>query len=74
MPNSKGMLSSRESVYREPSTYDHMIRAEIAAGSEEHALAVLEQARQRAFPVAVMSRLDRTFRNKLAFGELHLTD
>jgi hypothetical protein len=70
----KGMLSSRESIYREPSTYDHMIRAEMAVGSEERAAAVLEKARQRAFPVAVMGRLERAFRNKLAFGDAILGD
>jgi hypothetical protein len=70
----KGMMSSRESIYREPSTYDHMIRAEIAVGDEERAATVLEQARQRAFPIAVMSRLERSFRNKLAFGDVILGD
>ncbi|KAL1410292.1 hypothetical protein Q8F55_004298 [Vanrija albida] len=40
-------------VYREPSTYEAMIRAELAAGNREAAEAVLARMEARRYPVAV---------------------
>lgn len=40
-------------VYREPSTYEAMVRAEIAAGDRERAAEVLKRMEERRYPVAV---------------------
>ncbi|TXT10967.1 hypothetical protein VHUM_01718 [Vanrija humicola] len=40
-------------VYREPSTYEAMIRAELAAGNREAAEAILSRMEARRYPVAV---------------------
>jgi pentatricopeptide repeat protein len=40
-------------VFREPSTYEAMIRAELAAGNREDAEAVLRRMEERRYPVAV---------------------
>ncbi|KAK8861230.1 hypothetical protein IAR55_002049 [Kwoniella newhampshirensis] len=43
-------------VYREPSTYEAMIRAEIRAGSKEAAEGVLKRMEERGYPLAVFMR------------------
>lgn len=41
-----------ERVYREPSTWDTMIRVELAAEEHERAVGLLRRAEERAFPEA----------------------
>jgi hypothetical protein len=43
-------------VYREPSTYEAMIRAELSVGSREGAEEVLRMMEARRYPVAVFMR------------------
>lgn len=43
-------------VYREPSTYEAMIRAELRAGSKEAAEAICARMEERRYPVAVFLR------------------
>lgn len=40
-------------IYREPSTYEAMVRAEVAAGDKERAAQVLKRMEERRYPVAV---------------------
>lgn len=43
-------------IYREPSTYESMVRAELSVGNVEMAEAVLEQMSARRYPIAVFMR------------------
>ncbi|KAG8689945.1 hypothetical protein FRC11_014753 [Ceratobasidium sp. 423] len=44
-------------VFREPSTWEAMVRAELGAGEKERAAALLDRMEDRMFPVAVTSRI-----------------
>ncbi|QRW01656.1 pentatricopeptide repeat-containing protein 5, mitochondrial [Ceratobasidium sp. AG-Ba] len=44
-------------VYREPSTWEAMVRAELGAGEKERAARLLDRMEDRMFPVAVTSRI-----------------
>ncbi|KAI5477331.1 pentatricopeptide repeat protein [Pseudohyphozyma bogoriensis] len=44
-------------VFREPSTYDTMIRAEVAAGESSRAAELMKKLEERAFPEAVVQPL-----------------
>ncbi|KAF8189730.1 hypothetical protein BJ912DRAFT_362094 [Pholiota molesta] len=44
-------------VYREPSTWEVMVRAELGAGNRDAALDLLERLRERQYPEAVYSRI-----------------
>ncbi|KAJ1308464.1 hypothetical protein OPQ81_004168 [Rhizoctonia solani] len=44
-------------VFREPSTWEAMVRAELGAGEKERATALLDRMEERMFPVAVTSRI-----------------
>ena len=44
-------------VFREPSTYEAMIRAELVAGTRENAEVVLSKMEERRYPVAVYMRV-----------------
>ncbi|KAF9782137.1 hypothetical protein BJ322DRAFT_1111026 [Thelephora terrestris] len=44
-------------VYREPSTWEAMVRAELGNGNREEAVALLEKMQARQFPAAVYSRI-----------------
>ncbi|KAK4703537.1 hypothetical protein P7C70_g2681, partial [Phenoliferia sp. Uapishka_3] len=46
-----------EPIYREPSSYEIMIRSEIEAGEMGRAAALLSRVEERAFPEAVVNRL-----------------
>ncbi|GAA5892352.1 uncharacterized protein JCM6883_007329 [Sporobolomyces salmoneus] len=46
-------------VYREPSTYEMMVKAELKAGEPRAAAEIVAMAEQRAFPPAVIARLQR---------------
>jgi len=50
-------VSSAVPVYREPSTYEAMIRAEMGAGERERAMSLLERMESRHFPPAVEARI-----------------
>jgi hypothetical protein len=50
---------SSELVYREPSTYEAMIKAEMTVGETERALELLYKAKARAFPPAIINKLER---------------
>ena len=39
-------------VYREPSTWDIMVRSELGAGENQRAVALLRRVEERAFPEA----------------------
>ncbi|KAH9927853.1 hypothetical protein B0H21DRAFT_124526 [Amylocystis lapponica] len=44
-------------VYREPSTWEAMVRAELGNGNRDRAVALLERAQARKFPPAVYNRI-----------------
>ncbi|GAA5927272.1 Pet309p [Sporobolomyces koalae] len=46
-------------VYREPSTYEMMVKCELKAGEPRAAAEIVQMAEQRAFPPAVIARLQR---------------
>ncbi|GAA5828478.1 hypothetical protein JCM5353_007004, partial [Sporobolomyces roseus] len=46
-------------VYREPSTYEMMVKCELKAGETRAASEIVKMAEQRAFPPAVIARLQR---------------
>lgn len=48
-------------VNREPSTYEAMIRAELAFGNQDRALALFERMKARAFPAALVNRARAMF-------------
>ncbi|EMS20259.1 pentatricopeptide repeat protein [Rhodotorula toruloides NP11] len=56
---SNAHASVDEPTYREPSTYETMIRCELAAKEPSKALEVYARAQQRAFPPAIMARLHK---------------
>lgn len=47
-----------EAVYREPSSFEAMIRAEVKMGDLAVAASLVELARQRAFPAQVIKGLE----------------
>jgi len=49
-------------VYREPSTWDIMVRAELGAGEVGNASALLKRMEERAFPDAVVKRVRQQLR------------
>ncbi|KIL60552.1 hypothetical protein M378DRAFT_168036 [Amanita muscaria Koide BX008] len=46
-----------EAVYREPSTWEAMVRAELGAGEKARALELLERLKTRKYPEAVFNRI-----------------
>jgi len=46
-----------ETVYREPSTWEAMVRAELGAGKRERATNLLERLKARKYPEAVYNRI-----------------
>ena len=48
-------------VYREPSTYEAMIRAELSYGHTDRASALFERMKARAFPAALLNRARAMF-------------
>ncbi|KAH6890068.1 pentatricopeptide repeat protein [Coprinopsis sp. MPI-PUGE-AT-0042] len=54
MPEAVGVL---DPVYREPSTWEAMIRAELGAGNRDHAYQLLERLKVRQYPEAVFNRI-----------------
>ena len=60
----EGAASEHAPVHREPSTFETMIRCELRLGEQGRAEALLARAVQRAFPSAVLAKLE-----KLTMGE-----
>jgi len=54
----RASASSNDRIYREPSTYEALIKAEVAAGEMERAQALYDRAVARAFPLAVVKQLE----------------
>ncbi|KAG8718855.1 hypothetical protein FRC09_012012, partial [Ceratobasidium sp. 395] len=54
---SEGPVPISAPVFREPSTWEAMVRAELGAGEKECAAALLDRMEDRMFPVAVTSRI-----------------
>ncbi|EKM59023.1 uncharacterized protein PHACADRAFT_205203 [Phanerochaete carnosa HHB-10118-sp] len=44
-------------VFREPSTWETMVRAELGHGNRDHAVALLQRVQARGFPPAVYNRI-----------------
>nr|XP_019050123.1 hypothetical protein I302_00544 [Kwoniella bestiolae CBS 10118]OCF29053.1 hypothetical protein I302_00544 [Kwoniella bestiolae CBS 10118] len=53
-------------VYREPSTYESMIKAEVAHGDRERAKVVLDKMEERGYPLAVFLRGKNAFDEGIA--------
>ncbi|EKM82144.1 hypothetical protein AGABI1DRAFT_105474 [Agaricus bisporus var. burnettii JB137-S8] len=56
-PNAGNAIGSMEPVYREPSTWEAMVRAELGAGHRDLALDLLERLKSRQYPEAVYNRI-----------------
>jgi len=53
----RASVDPRSPVYREPSTWEAMVRAELSSGNRENALALLKRVQARQFPYAVYQRI-----------------
>jgi hypothetical protein len=51
--------STNGPIFREASTYEAMIRAYLSVGKRNYALDLIERCRQRAYPLALISKLER---------------
>ncbi|KAJ7637034.1 hypothetical protein FB45DRAFT_1001907 [Roridomyces roridus] len=56
-PATSPIIDPREPVYREPSTWEVMVRAELGSGNRDNALALLERLKARGYPTAVENRI-----------------
>ncbi|TFK64720.1 hypothetical protein BDN72DRAFT_254116 [Pluteus cervinus] len=56
-PATVPMVDPMAPVYREPSTWEAMVRAELGAGNRTKALELLERLRARQYPEAVYNRI-----------------
>ncbi|KDR74356.1 hypothetical protein GALMADRAFT_123802 [Galerina marginata CBS 339.88] len=56
-PSSSPEVPVMEPVYREPSTWEVMVRAELGAGNRDAAIGLLERLRERQYPEAVYNRI-----------------
>jgi pentatricopeptide repeat protein len=54
-------VSPEVAVYREPSTWEAMVRAELGYGDRERALSLVERMQSRNFPEAVVNRVRGIF-------------
>lgn len=57
-------------VYREPSTYETMIRCELALGEKDKAEVLLQRAVGRAFPAAIIAKMEKLVRGEAELGPL----
>lgn len=55
--NHAGDLQSINDVYREPSTWSEMIKAELEAKSTENAQRLIARMEERMYPLAVTSKI-----------------
>ncbi|KAF9448164.1 hypothetical protein P691DRAFT_760170 [Macrolepiota fuliginosa MF-IS2] len=56
-PSTGSNVGWMEPVYREPSTWEAMVRAELGAGYRDRALDLLERLKARQYPEAVYNRI-----------------
>ncbi|KAJ6486685.1 hypothetical protein C8R45DRAFT_265885 [Mycena sanguinolenta] len=56
-PAAAPVVDPMEPVYREPSTWEVMVRAELGSGNRDNANALLERLRARSYPEAVYNRI-----------------
>lgn len=56
-PSAATPVKPMEPVYREPSTWEAMVRAELGAGHRDRATALLERLKTRQYPEAVFNRI-----------------
>ncbi|KAF7348458.1 hypothetical protein MVEN_01362800 [Mycena venus] len=56
-PGMSPVVDPMEPVYREPSTWEVMVRAELGSGNRENANALLERLQARCYPEAVYNRI-----------------
>jgi pentatricopeptide repeat protein len=56
-PSGIPSVSPMEPVYREPSTWEAMVRAELGSGSRDCAIALIERLEARKYPEAVVNRI-----------------
>jgi len=56
-PSSSPAIDAGTPVYREPSTWEAMVRAELGSGNRECALELLERLKARQYPEAVYNRI-----------------
>ncbi|KAF7336044.1 hypothetical protein MSAN_02318100 [Mycena sanguinolenta] len=56
-PAAAPVVDPMEPVYREPSTWEVMVRAELGSGNRDNANALLERLRARFYPEAVYNRI-----------------
>jgi len=57
-PSETAHSSFNSPVYREPSTWEAMVRAELGSNNKDAALALIERMRLRGYPSAVLNRVN----------------
>ncbi|KAJ7885031.1 hypothetical protein B0H14DRAFT_2699510 [Mycena olivaceomarginata] len=57
LPGTSPVIDPLEPVYREPSTWEAMVRAELGSGNRDNANALLERLQARCYPEAVYNRI-----------------
>jgi len=50
-------ISPNELVYREPSTWETMVRAELGNGNRDHAISLIRRVQERQYPESIVSRI-----------------
>ncbi|KAF8263439.1 hypothetical protein EI94DRAFT_1740927 [Lactarius quietus] len=50
-------VSPNELVYREPSTWEAMVRAELGNSNRDHAIALIKRVQERQYPESIVNRI-----------------
>jgi pentatricopeptide repeat protein len=50
-------ISRNELVYREPSTWEAMVRAELGNSNRDHAIALIKRVQERQYPESIVNRI-----------------
>jgi len=50
-------ISPNELVYREPSTWEVMVRAELGNSNRDHAIALIKRVQERQYPESIVNRI-----------------
>ncbi|KAH9995178.1 hypothetical protein BJV74DRAFT_338280 [Russula compacta] len=50
-------ISPDEFVYREPSTWEAMVRAELGNGNRDHAISLIKRVQERQYPESIVNRI-----------------
>ncbi|KAI9466556.1 hypothetical protein BJY52DRAFT_1232789 [Lactarius psammicola] len=50
-------ISHNELVYREPSTWEAMVRAELGNSNRDHAIALIKRVQERQYPESIVNRI-----------------